>query len=224
LKNWESIEEQNHERKQLEEIAHLYFSNSDNTARKVQNKKKKNISIQPHPAAPLFIYCASSSLESSLSCRFLYNLSVMLKILNEQVLFVGSELAFKNRFSFGFRPYRERYNSNGRVDGPGGCYGPMGVCLLSQKDLKRREAGEIESKGQAPLMNNPLPFRFILSDEASPNLSTGILPSLILVFRITRSPKGAFANLMSRMGDDFSPSSGHFGIVVLDSNTAEEAE
>jgi hypothetical protein len=212
---------ENQEKKQLEEIAHLYFSTPAPPSEVPKERERSFGAFSPVPRA-LFVHCASGRPEGGMSTWFLFNLAVMLKILNGPVLLIGSQHAYEKRFLFGFRPDRERLRVE---DGPqisSGSFGPMGLCLLDGRVLWRGLKDERDVYPVDPLAGGQVGFRYILSDEAPSGGVFRSLPSLVLllVTPTTTTP----ALLESAMGteDDLFP--GHAGIVVAGAGCTEEAD
>ncbi len=226
MKKLGNFPKENHERKQLEEIAHLYFSSPSpkTEAPKKQVKSERSAeTFSPFPRA-LFVQCVAGQPERGLSTWFLFNLAVMLKILNGPVLVIGSPRLYENRFRFGFRPDRERLRVDQGLQIPSGSFGPMGVCLLDGRVLWRGDRREGQVPTVDPLAGKQVAFRYILSDEVRPGRVFGSLPRL-KVFFVT--PATTTPTLLDReMGEDdrFASDPGHAGIVVAGAGCAEEGD
>ncbi len=223
MNKWENYTVKAHEKKQLEEIAHLYFSGSETSSRKVSPAKRKT-GLLPQSSPAYFIYCASSRGESSLSLRFLYNLSVMLKIYNETVLFIGSEKAYKKRYSYGFRPHRERVMHKGRADVPLGCFGPLGVCLMDSRSLNNMNNSGTEGIEEGIVLDAFSPFRYILSDEATSSLLLNSLSGLVLFLVTPTTAENAFIEIETKAWEQLSARFDQAGIVVAGTDGFEESE
>ena len=212
---------ENHEKKQLEEIAHLYFSAPAPSSEAPTEPERSFEGLSPSPRA-LFVHCAAGRPEGGVSTWFLFNLAVMLKILNGPVLLIGSQHAYEKRFLFGFRPDRERLRVKDGPQAPSGSFGPMGLCLLDGRVLWRGLADERDVYPVDPMAGGQIGFRYILSDEAPSGGVFRSLPSLVLLLVTPTTTTPAF--LESAMGteDDLFP--GHAGIVVAGAGCTEEAD
>ena len=216
VKKLKNFPKESQERKQLEEIAHLYFSSPAPQAEAPEKPKAGERPLKafsPFPRA-IIVQCAADQPEQGLSTWFLFNLAVMLKILNGPVLLVGSPRLYEERFRFGFRPDRERLRLEQGFRTPSGNFGPMGVCLLDGRVLWKG----MEHEGQAwpvePVATGQIGFRYILSDQARSAGVFGALPRLV-VFLVT--PATTTPALLDRvMGEEdaFSSGPGQAGIVV----------
>ncbi len=221
---------ENHEKRQLQEIAHLYFSDpapavEAEKEHKVPKRRVKSVeAFSPFPRA-LFVHCAADGQEGALSTWFLFNLALMLKILGGPVLLIGSERAYEKRFLFGFRPDRERLRPRAGPSTPLGAFGPMGVCLLDSRTLCR---GCGEGRGGValggPMAERQVAFRYILSDEVQSGGLFRSLPELLLllVTPATTSP-GLLDRVLSEEGG-FLQGTGHVGIVIAGASCTEEAD
>ena|GEM_PF-3295021 len=212
---------ENHEKKQLEEIAHLYFSTPAPSSEPPREPERTFESFSPLPRA-LFVHCAAGQAQGEVSTWFLFNLAVMLKILNGPVLLIGSRDAYEKRFLFGFRPDRERLRVKEGRQVPSGIFGPMGLCLLDGRVLWRGLGDERDVYPVDPMAGGKVGFRYILSDEAPSGGVFRSLPSLVLLLVTPSTTTPAF--LDSRLGaeDDLFP--GHAGIVVAGAGCSEEAD
>ena len=212
---------EDHEKKQLEEIAHLYFS-APAPASEVPTEPQRSFeAFSPLPRA-LFVHCAAGRAEGGVSTWFLFNLAVMLKILNGPVLLIGSQHAYEKRFLFGFRPDRERLRVK---DGPQilfGHFGPMGLCLLDGRALWRGLGDERDVYPVDPMAGGRVGFRYILSDEVPSGGVFRSLPSLVLLLVTPTTTAPAFLDRATGAEDDLFP--GHAGIVVAGAGCAEEAD
>ena len=212
---------ENHERKQLEEIAHLYFSTPAPSSEAPTEPERSFEGVSPLPRA-LFVHCPAGRPEGGVSTWFLFNLAVMLKILNEPVLLIGSQHAYENRFLFGFRPDRERLRG---MDGPqilSGSFGPMGLCLLDGRVLWRGLGDERDVYPVDPMAGGQIGFRYILSDEAPSGGVFRSLPSLVLLLVTPTTTTPAFLEGAMGTEDDLFP--GQAGIVVAGAGSTEEAD
>jgi hypothetical protein len=212
---------ENQEKKQLEEIAHLYFSDPSPSSETTAESERPFESSSLFPRA-LFVQCAAGRPEEDLSAWFLFNLAVMLKILNGPVLVIGSECTYEKRFLFGFRPDRERLMVEMETQMPSGSFGPMGLCLLDSRVLWRGLRDERDVYPVDPMAGGRVGFRYILSDEAPSGGVFRSLPSLVLllVTPTTMTP----ALLEDRVGVEDGLFPAHAGIVVAGAGCAEEAD
>lgn len=227
---------ENHEKKQLEEIAHLYFSTP---APSSEARKEPESSIEePSPEAPkeqersfeglspfpraLFVHCAAGQPEGGMSTWFLFNLAVMLKILSGPVLLVGSQHVYEKRFLFGFRPDRERLRVEAGPQTPWGSFGPMGLCLLDGRVLWRGLGDEGDVYPVDPMAGGQVGFRYILSDEAPSGGVFRSLPSLVLLLVTPTTTTPALLDRSMGAEDDLFP--GQAGIVVAGAGCTEEAD
>ncbi len=221
---------ENQERKQLEEIAHLYFSDPAPSGEIAGERKEPERPIRPaEPFLPLpsalFIRCAADRSAGDLSTWFLFNLAVMLKILNGPVLLIGSERAYERRFLFGFRPDRERVR--GPIPGPSsslGTFGPMGVCLLEGRVLRQARADGREGDALAPLAGPRVAFRYILSDEAHSGGLFNRFPGLLLLLVTPSSTTPGLLGRLEQEEGGFLRGVGAVGIVVAGAGCGEEAD
>jgi hypothetical protein len=220
---------ENHERKQLEEIAHLYFSDPAPSAEVKREQPEPTKRFSPAetflslPRA-LFIRCAADRPEEALSTWFLFNLAVMLKILNGPVLLVGSERAYEKRFLFGFRPDRERVRARSGPPFPVGTFGPMGVCLLDGRVLRQGRVDGREGVALAPTEGRQVAFRYIVSDEGHSDGFFSLFPGLVLLLV---TPASTTPGLLDRLADEeggFLRGVGHVGIVIAGATCEEEAD
>jgi len=212
---------ENHEKKQLEEIAHLYFSTPAPSPEPPTEPERSFEGISPLPRA-LFVRCAAGQAEGGVSTWFLFNLAVMLKILNGPVLLIGSQHVYEKRFLFGFRPDRERLRVQDGPQGPSGSFGPMGLCLLDGRVLWRGLRDERDVYPVDPMGGGQVGFRYILSDEAPWGGVFRSLPSLVLLLVTPTTTTPAFLDSAMGAEDDLSP--GHAGIVVAGAGCPEEAD
>jgi len=213
------------EKKQLEEIAHLYFSTPAEQRKDREDLAQRQTPVEAFPRSPraLFVYCTAGHSEHDLSAWFLFNLAVTLKILNGPVLLIGSEEAYERRFLFGFRPDRERFGLRGRAQLPWSSFGPMGVCLLDGRCLTQDFTTGYEPYGAVPEVGGQVSFRYILSDEMRMGALCGAARGLVV---LVVTPTTRADDLLSREekteGRVFSRM-GHVGIVVEGAGDTEEA-
>ena len=213
--------EKNQEKKQLEEIAHLYFSAPASPS---QTPTEPERSFEALPTLPraLFVHCAAGRPEGGVSTWFLFNLAVMLKILNGPVLLIGSELAYGKRFLYGFRPDRERLRVEDGPQTPAGSFGPMGLFLLEGRVLWRGLRDEGDVYPVDPLTGGQAGFRYILSDEAPSGGVFRSLPSLVLLLVTPNTTTRTLLDSPMGQEDDFYPD--HAGIVVAGARSSDEAD
>ncbi len=212
---------ENHEKRQLEEIAHLYFSDPAPPSEAPKEPERSFEAFSLFPRA-LFIHCAASRPEGGLSTWFLFNLAVMLKILGGPVLLIGSQRAYENRFLFGFRPDRERLRVKDGPQIPSGSFGPMGVCLLDGRVLWRDLGDERDVYPVDPIAGRQVGFRYILSDEAPSGGVFRSLPSLVVLLVTPTTTTPALLDRAMGAEDDLFP--GHAGIVVAGAGCTREGD
>ena len=213
--------EKNQEKKQLEEIAHLYFS-APASPSEAPTVPERSFEALPTLPRALFVHCAAGRPEGGVSTWFLFNLAVMLKILNGPVLLIGSQHAYEKRFLFGFRPDRERLRVKDGPHVPSGSFGPMGLCLLDGRVLWRGLEDERDVYPVDPMAGGQAGFRYILSDEAPSGGVFRSSPSLLLLLVTPTTTTPAFMESAMGTEDDLFP--GHAGIVVAGAGCKEEAD
>jgi hypothetical protein len=220
-----TLPKQDHEKRQLAEIAHLYFSTPAPDSRAPERADRRNRRVETFSpfARTLVVRCVAAQQDQGIVTWYLFNLAVMLKILDGPVLVIGSERFCERRYLFGFRPDRERLLTHEGPRSPSGSLGPMGVCLLDGR-LLWKAAGEEEGMYSAgPLAGTKASFRYILSDEGRAGLPFRSLPGLT-VFLVT--PSTTTPALLERAsGGDQEPSAApvHAGLVTAGAGSAEEA-
>jgi hypothetical protein len=225
LKKLENFPKENHEKKQLEEIAHLYFSQpaESRQARKDLDRRERPAEAFPFSPQALFVYCPTNRQANGLTTRFVFNLAVMLKILNGPVLLIGSQQSYEKRFLFGFRPDRERLTLRERPPIPSSSFGPMGVCLLDGRSLDSDPTTGREGCVGEPSGGGHAPFRYILSDETRTVVRFGSEPILVVLLvtpdTLTRDLLGPEEGSMETL----LPNLGQVGIVVAGARGDEEA-
>ena len=212
---------ENQEKKQLEEIAHLYFSTPAPSSVEPREEERSFDSFSSFPRA-LFVHCPAGKQGEGMSTWFLFNLAVMLRILNGPVLLIGSERAYEKRFLFGFRPDRERLRVGDGPRIPAGSFGPMGLCLLEGRVLWRGLRDEGDVYPVDPLTGGQAGFRYILSDEAPSGGVFRSLPSLVLLLVTPNTTTRTLLDSPMGQEDDFYPD--HAGIVVAGARSSDEAD
>jgi hypothetical protein len=225
LDKLETFPKEDQEKKQLDEIAHLYFSTPAEQHKDREDPAQRQTQVEafPRSARALFVYCTAGQSEYDLCAWFLFNLAVTLKILNGPVLLIGSEETYERRFLFGFRPDRERFGLRDRAHLTSSNFGPMGVCLLDGRSLTPDSTTGYEPYGSVPQVGGKVSFRYILSDEMRMGTLCGATPGLVV---LVVTPATRADDLLSREekteGKLF-PRMGHVGIVVEGAGCAEEA-
>lgn len=214
------------EKKQLEEIAHLYFSEPSTAGKSRKDLTERAQSVSPFLRLPeaLFVYCPAGPQEAGLSTWFLFNLAVMLKILNGPVLLIGSEQSYEKRFLFGFRPDRERLALQGRPSMPSRSFGPMGVCLLDGRSLAGEGAVPLRGYEGAPRTAGHVSFRYILSDEARTGGWVRSIPCLAVLLVTPATLTTDLLGRESEEGGDFVGRLSSVGVVVAGASCTEEAD
>jgi hypothetical protein len=226
LENLCNFPKEDHEKKQLEEIAHLFFSKPA-TPQKVHEdpeKRERPFEAFYRPPQALFVYCTTCEQEQGLSTWFLFNLAVMLRLLNGPVLLIASVQAYEKRFLFGFRPDRERVRLRAIPPVPSSSFGPMGVCLLDGRLL----SGEGATVGQGAYGGASTPgggfaFRYVLSDEVRSGALFGSLPGIAVLLVTPATTTDGLLGRDRETKEEFLRRRGHVGIVVAGAGCAEEA-
>jgi len=203
------------ERKQLEEISHLFFSTPAGSGRTPDPKPGLPPRTEEWAARgpePFWVCCPAGVSNFSLATGFLFNLALLLRLAQEEVLFLCSDQAMRDRFRFAFRPDRERRVRVGSGPGAMGLAGPMGICLVPRRAWEEescRAGGE--GRGTFPGMAS---FHYVLADYLPPAAPLesfrGI--TLLLVTPQTRDHEFQGQKLMERGLDRGHPAPG--GIVV----------
>ena len=222
----EPFPKEDHEKKQLEEIAHLYFSEPATPSKartKPQRSQRPFEAFRPSPRF-LFIHCIAGQPEHDLSTRFLFNLAVMLKILNGPVLLIGSERFCEKRFLFGFRPDRERLAPGKRPTSVSSSFGPMGLCLVDGRLLGGDLAGGQAEYGVDLTGGGIVPFRYILSDEVRSGAVFGSASGLALLLVTPVTTACDLPDLEEEAEDKLFAKTRHVGIVVAGARCPEEAD
>ena len=219
------------ERKQLEEISHLYFSTPSAPQNpQVASPQTPVPATQTHlpptqeevrEGRAFTVECSAGRGNRFLASQFLFHISLLLRLSGEEVLLLCSREAFRERFAFGFRPDRERAVRVAGVQTPGRL-GPLGVCLLECDGLTGVRPTHAR-RDVAALPGLRAFFDYILADRflAAPSQQGLTLLTLLVVTHET--PEDAFRELDSveRVQDRDSPRSG--GIVVGGVQDKEEA-
>jgi len=162
---------------------------------------------------------ARDGLEPAVGC--LYNLGVLLRVLEGPVLLVGSEAAYRDRFSFRFRPDRERLSAMRGHPAPGGVCGPLGVRLL--------RAGGVEwnpgSDGCGALrlgraLNGT--YRYLLTDDLSSAARLQDLPGMALFVITPRTDPDAIRGGCTQGLAAFCLRTGYAGVVTAGTVEGQE--
>jgi hypothetical protein len=225
LDKLETFPKEDQEKKQLEEIAHLYFSTPEpqNRAREDLERRERPVEAFGRSPRAMFVYCTTGQSEHDLSTWFLFNLAVMLKILNGPVLLIGSEQAYESRFLFGFRPDRERFGLRDRAQLPSSSFGPMGVCLLDGRSLGRDHSAGYEPYAGVPQVGGHVSFRYVLSDEMRMGALCRATPGLVVLVVTPTTRADEVLGREEKAEGTLFPSMGHVGVVVEGAGCAEEA-
>ncbi len=226
MKKLENFPKENHERKQLEEIAHLYFSSPAPKADappKRERRERSAKAFSPFPRA-LYVQCLTGEAGEGLFPWFLYNLAVVLRILNGPVLLVASPRLYESRFDFGFRPDRERLRVGHGLRNPSGSFGPMGLCLLDGRVLWKGvgQGGRVHPVD--PMAGRQVAFRYILSDEQHAGGVFGWLPRIKVYVVSPDTTTPALLGPELEEEEAFDPEPGHAGIVVAGAGSKEEGD
>ena len=221
----ETFPKEDQEKKQLEEIAHLYFSAPAPQREASEDLERSERPVEAFGRSPraLFVYCTTGQSEHDLSTWFLFNLAVMLKILNGPVLLIGSEQAYERRVLFGFRPDRERFGLRDRAQLPSSSFGPMGVCLLDGRSLSRDHTAGYGPYAGLPQVGGHVSFRYILSDEMRTGALFGSATGLVVLVVTPATRADELLSREEKAEGKLFPSMGHVGIVVEGAGCAEEA-
>ncbi len=236
------------ERRELEEISHLYFSSdpspsdvSPNSGPNDVTPKEKTDAVtvasgareaphrdQPSPAVswPLLVCTAVRPKASAKALSFLYNLAILLKIANDPGLLVCSEYGYRNRFSFDFRPDREQWPPDqGQEAVRSGLFGPMGIRLIDILTIKRLfDRGSLDGlPGRRASLWGSVPFHYVLSDEPSADFLFENLPSIVLFLVSPDTPADAFQELEEAAWSEQHLLPPRAGVVVSDVSNWEEA-
>ncbi len=242
------------EKKELEEIAHLYFSRMPSRPEKGADgpgaeggpgpsgpsvpggEPKVGSGIAPAARRflgapePLYVCCATDASDRSLATWFFFNLAVVLRVLNGPVLLVASERACESRFSFGFRPDRERVHSRVGMALTSRSLGPMGICLVEGSGLAGELSGRPPARDADLVRCCPVPFRYVLSDEPRLRPLFGFLPGLVLLLVTPSTPEGLAGKAILPAEEGGQGFVGrrdrpvHVGVVVAGTSSREEAD
>ena len=217
---------EDHERKQLQEIAHLYFSEPTAPSKPRKGPERRERPFEAFRGSPqsLFVYCPAGQPENGLATWFLFNLAFMLKILNGPVLMVGSERAYTRRFLFGFRPDREKPALADMPPIASSSFGPMGVCLLDGRLLRRDPGREAVRYGSESIVGGRLSFRYILSDVVPSGGLLESIPGLALLVVTSRTLTPSLLGSSTGEQDRLFPALKRVGIVVAGAGCAREAD
>jgi hypothetical protein len=213
---------QDYEKKQLAEIAHLYFSSPAAASPTPGRGGRRVRTFSPFPRT-LFVRCVAAQPDEGIAAWALFNLAVMLKILDGPVLLIGSERLYERRYLFGFRPDRERLLTFEEPRLPSGSFGPMGVCLLDGRLLWKATGAEEGGHSADALGGRKVSFRYILSDEGPPVVPARALPGFT-VFLVT--PSTTTPTLLGRVSgadEEAFAEPVHAGIVTAGAKSTEEA-
>jgi len=226
LEKLRNFPKEDHEKKQLEEIAHLFFSKPATPREVHEDLGKRDRHLEAFFRSPeaLFVYCTTCEQEQGLSTWFLFNLAVMLRLLNGSVLLIASAQAYEQRFLFGFRPDRERVRLRATPPVPSSRFGPMGVCLLESRLLSGEGATiGLGEYGGAWTSGGGFSFRYILSDEVRPGALFGFLPGIAVLIVTPATTTDGLLGRDRETKQGFLRRGGHAGIVVAGAGCAEEA-
>jgi len=205
------------ERRQLEEIAHLYLPAAAPRPAAVPR-------IEPAPAAnetprgagdrPFLValVAAGDAVLPAIGC--LFNLAVLLEIAEGPVLVAASGDAFGERFSFRFRPDRERSFPADPSAWPGVIRGPMDIRMTAAAVLGRASPGDLRglrAPGEAPPGRG---VRYLLTDDLSVVALAGSLPALVLFVVSPQTPENAFQEICAGSAGRFCARTGCAGIVT----------
>jgi hypothetical protein len=200
------------EKKQLEEIAHLYFSSAGKPGK--ESLPRQNVpSPAPEPLArPLWICCRTGRGEESQVLSFLLNLAILFKIAGEPAVLISSDPSFYERHgrSQGVLWPRLAGRTVPGTGVPASYYVPMGIQLVVGPE-KRREWDRAELSR----------FRYVLCDEP-----VGFLPveDLHRLDILLLSPATQEAALPLRPKSERPGLSAQAGVVVVGVGNAEEGE
>lgn len=217
---------EDHEKKQLEEIAHLYFSDPAKPTKPLKEPETRSRAFESFRRSPrtLFVYCITGRPEHDLSTWFLFNLAVMLKILNGPVLLIGSERSYEKRFLFGFRPDRERVTPGKRMAIPSSIFGPMGVCLLDGRLLGGDFSDVQAGYGTDQRGGGKVSFRYVLSDEVRSGAGFGSVPTLALLLVTPTTMARDLLDFEEEEEEELFAKVSHVGIVVAGAGSSQEAQ
>ncbi len=178
----------------MEEIAHLYFSTSVTAEKRARAAEAEGRVVpEPSPRKPgtCLVCCTAGRTGGALAIDCLYNLAVLLQVSDGPVLIAGSGEAWRRRFSFQFRPDRERFFHGAGPELPSGIRGPMDIRLSSVDSLSGMVPGRRKaSPGKA--MIGAGDFHYILSDELSSADHFNDLPGTVLFVVTPRTTPDSF--------------------------------
>lgn len=214
------------EKRQLEEIAHLYFSDPEAPPPegRVEGVGPAADAAFGFAEKTLAVCCTAGAVGAPEARWFLFNLGVTLRILSEPVLLVCSDHAYRHRFSFGFRPDRERPGNPEAGRPLPFCFGPMGVCLVEGRSLFSGGLPGIGSGPAVPAPGSLPPYRYVLSDVPLP-WSPALGAQRLLLFLVTpETANDAFVQITD--ADEAAALEGvdHAGLVVVGADDGDQAD
>ncbi len=212
------------ERRQLEEIAHLYFPVADTSGGKAGDARE-NPPEEPSSErknAPFLICCTAAGDAAGAAAGCLFNLGVLLKISDGPVLLLGSDDTYRERFSFQFRPDRERFFPWNSPAASGIIRGPMDIRLV--------EAGAVTGGRDAglrdALIGGGMPctggVHYLLTDDLSAAALFQDLPGMVLFLVSPQTKQEDFGFLREGPMGRFCSRTGYAGVVTV--GTGEESE
>jgi len=212
------------EKKQLEEIAHLYFSSPAPASKESKHPPETEPTLQPPSRTPpsVVVYCAAVEKRASLASVFLYNLALLLKISEDSVLLVCANDTYRRRFSFAFRPDREQRILVGGKAPSRGIVGPLGLRLLDADCLEDRHLPLTETP-EGNVHPQDLPFQFILTDHPATTPCSHDSGAIVLFLVTPETPADAFCEWRTGVWSRNTSGPVHAGIVTAEVTGREEA-
>ncbi|MEW6442123.1 MAG: hypothetical protein AB1640_14395 [bacterium] len=210
------------EKKQLEEIAHLYFSSPPQPAKKKAGDPPPGLLAQGRPLRLLSVCCRSAPAEQKRAFRLLLNLAVLLKIADEPALWISPDPGVQAGVTGSPRFLGRRLIGMASVGLPWSYCGPMGIRYVAGLDPRGKKAcldslqsgGTGQSRGRAP-------YAYVLwSGLAGLGPFEGLVPQLDLFVLSASTPRTAFPP--SERGKSSVPCQA--GMVALGVQGGEEAE
>lgn len=211
------------EKKQLEEIAHLYFTGAKKPSRE-SPPPVKDLSGDPCGSLSrlLWVCCRAGRGEEGWAFPFLMNLAVLLQILDEPVLWVPSNSCRRAEYRHSMASWGSKLGSVAVAGMPGVYYGPMGIqCLVSEESERPQEGsgGQPGRKGWGPEALSR--FRYVFCSHPVGLLPWETLPRLDIFLLGPTTREGVPP---SQLKEQRSGTRHQAGVVVAGVEDAREGE